>query len=214
MKLPAEVIAIRNRYVSRFPVPQGPPGEAFEEQARQWSIRLAEQVAFEQGPLWGMKRADAGRPISKDTIAFYADETIRIWDLLIGTGTGSPRLLADPDSEDLVGQLFVKVNATDHLGNAPVPQPTPSPAPAPLDLTPITDALKALASTQESVIDSVVLNGTVGGERHGIVVKAVQAVRDAVDAQTVAIDALTAALKKPRGLRIYGRTLGQLDGVD
>lgn len=129
MKLPEQIKSIRTRYIQRFPVPQGEPGEAFEERARQWSIAFAEQVAFEQGALWGMKRADPNRPISKDTIALYADDgIIRIWDLLIGTGTGRPRLAEDPDAQDLRDQVFVPVTPTNHLAaDAPVPQDPPRP---------------------------------------------------------------------------------------
>lgn len=129
MKLPEQIKSIRTRYLQRFPVPQGEPGEAFEERARQWSIAFAEQVAFEQGALWGMKRADPNRPISKDTIAFYADDgIIRIWDLLIGTGTGRPRLAEDPDAQDLRDQVFVRVTPTNHLGaDTPAPQDPPRP---------------------------------------------------------------------------------------
>lgn len=129
MKLPEQIKSIRTRYIQRFPVPQGEPGEAFEERARQWSIAFAEQVAFEQGALWGMKRADPNRPISKDTIALYADDgIIRIWDLLIGTGTGRPRLAEDPDAQDLRDQVFVRVTPTNHLAaDATAPQDLPRP---------------------------------------------------------------------------------------
>lgn len=157
MQLPDSVKAIRARYVAQYPVPQGEPGEAFEERARQWSIRFAEQVAFEQGPLWGMKRADPNRPISKDTITFYADETLRIWDLLTGTGTGKPRLVDNPESEDITGQVFVAVTPTNHLGVAqpPVVQP---PALPPSDLGPVMDHLAMIASkldTLQGHVDAV-----------------------------------------------------------
>jgi hypothetical protein len=60
---------------------------------------------------YGMKRADAGRPISKDTLAQdIGGGRIRIWDLLNGVGTGRP------------------TQATDHIG-AGAPQPTPDPRP-------------------------------------------------------------------------------------
>lgn len=119
MRLPESVKQIRARYVAAFPVPQGAPGDAFEERARQWSIAFAEQVAFElpnQG--WGMKRADPNRPISKDTIARLEDGRLVIWDLLMGTGTGSPRLMDEPEGEDITGQVFVEVTPTNHLKSA------------------------------------------------------------------------------------------------
>jgi hypothetical protein len=144
MQLPDSVKAIRARYVAQYPVPTGDPGEAFEERARQWSIRFAEQVAFEQGPLWGMKRADNGRPISKDTITLYGDDALTIWDLLTGTGTGNPRLVDDPHGEEIRGQVFVKVTPVNHLGAAP-PQPT-TPQPPLADLVAVVAAMSNLTS--------------------------------------------------------------------
>jgi hypothetical protein len=117
MQLPDSVKSVRARYIAAFPIPQGSPGEGFEETARQWSIKFAEQVAFERpGEGWGMKRADPGRPISKDTIARQMDGRLHIWDLLTGTGTGAPRLNDNPESEDVTGQTFVPVAPTNHLG--------------------------------------------------------------------------------------------------
>lgn len=144
MQLPEAVKAIRARYIKQYPVPQGAPGEDFEERARQWSIAFAEQVAFEQGPMWGMKRADPNRPISKDTISYYLDDGgVRIWDLLSGTGTGRPTLNLDPESQDLPGQFFVRVTPTNHLGVVQPPvQPTPTLPPA--DLGPVMTKLDTL----------------------------------------------------------------------
>lgn len=152
MKLPDSVKAIRARYVVAFPIPTGAPGEQHEENVRQWSIRFAEQVAFEQGPQWGMKRADPNRPISKDTIALN-DGRLLIWDLLLGTGTGNPRLLDDPDSEELVGQVFVVVQPTNHLGTpeqppAQPPSPPPSQPPAPCPPVDLSGVLAGLAAVQ------------------------------------------------------------------
>lgn len=150
MQLPDSVKNIRTRYVAAFPVPQGAPGEAFEDTARQWSIRFAEQVAYEQGPSWGMKRADPNRPISKDTIAQSVDGHLLIWDLLTGTGTGSPRLNENPESEDITGQVFVPVTPTNHLGTpAPAPQPTPAPS---VDLSALLQKFDTLAGRVDALV--------------------------------------------------------------
>lgn len=155
MQLPDPVKAIRSRYVAKFPIPQGPAGDQHEENCRQWSIRFAEQVAYEQGPSWGMKRADPGRPISKDTIAYseegpFSGAPIRIWDLLTGTGTGNPRLNEDPQSEDITGQVFVPVTPTNHLGApAPTPQPTPTPS---VDLSAILQKFDTLAGQVDALV--------------------------------------------------------------
>ena len=53
------------------------------------------------------------------------------WDLLVGTGTGTPTLAPSPEGEDVTGQVFVPVTPTNHLGEAPVPVPQPTPTPTP-----------------------------------------------------------------------------------
>lgn len=124
MFLPDDVKAIRARYVVRYPVPQGVPGDAHEENCRQWSIRFAEQVRHDtDDSTWGAKRADAGRPISKDTLARNLAPKLYSWDLLSGTGTGSPTLNESPAAEDITGQVFVHVEPVDHLGDPPPPPP-------------------------------------------------------------------------------------------
>lgn len=156
MKLPDEVKSIRDRYVAKFPVPQGAPSEEFEESARWWTIGLVEQVAFElPGHGWGVKRADPNRPISKDTISQdLGGGRIRIWDLMTGTGTGRPRLAADPDSEDVAGQFFETrpefFSPKDRLGSAPPKPADPGPTQPP---PPAVDAA-ALAAAVASALDA------------------------------------------------------------
>ena len=159
MQLPDAVKQVRTRFIAAFPVPQGAPGEEFEERARQWSIHFAEQVSFElPGQGWGMKRADPNRPISKDTIARQLDGRLLIWDLLTGTGTGSPRPVDNPESEDITGQVFVQVQPTNHLQNVPAPPAATSPgastagATAPTDMAAAVDHLAAIRASLETVI--------------------------------------------------------------
>lgn len=217
MQLPAEVKAIRARYVAAYPVPQGEPGEAFEERARQWSIAFAKQVAFEQGPLWGMKRADPNRPISKDTLSLYGEDgAIIIWDLLMGTGTGKPRLVDDPQGEEIRGQVFVPVTPTNHLG-AVVPPVKPGPQPLPpADLGPVVSQLSAILSKIDMVQGHVeAVEASVSGygqsvERIGDLINAL------VGQQQAVVDRLTALESKPCSLpdgaiRLYGRKIGDVD---
>ena len=129
MPLPQAIKNIRSRYLTKFPLPQGDPSPAQEDVCRQWSIRFAEQVAFElPGQGWGVKRADPGRPIGKDSIARHlaAEGVLIVWDLMTGAGTGRPALNDSPVSEDITGQFFETraefFNPTNHLGT-PIPEP-------------------------------------------------------------------------------------------
>jgi hypothetical protein len=162
MTLPVEVKMIRTRYLARFPVPQIQPGESitvFEARTRVWSVRFAEQVAYElPGQGWGVKRADPTRPISKDTIAQQQGAVLLAWDLLLGAGTGSPSLIPDPDSQDVTGQYYEVrpeyFSPRDHLSSgSPVP-PDP-PVPPPLDLSEVLRRLDALTAQVEAITPAV-----------------------------------------------------------
>jgi len=216
MQLPDSVKAIRTRYLKQYHVPQGTPGEAFEETARQWSIRFAEQVAFELGPMWGMKRADPNRPISKDTLSFYADDTIRIWDLLTGTGTGSPRLVENPESEDITGQVFVRVTPTNHLGVAQPPVTNPPDLP-PADLGPVMSAMSNLTSkidTLQGHVDALELViGKVVASQQATVENFAALDRDAESRTQQILAAIRdVQVTFPDGeLRVNGRVVAKLD---
>jgi hypothetical protein len=159
MQLPDTVKQVRARYLAAFPVPQGAAGEQFEERARQWSIHFAEQVAFElpnQG--WGMKRADPNRPISKDTIARQVDGRLLIWDLLTGTGTGSPTPVDNPESQDITGQVFVPVQPTNRLPEVVAPPAAASAASATVsaaspELLAAVDHLAAIRATLDTIVN-------------------------------------------------------------
>jgi len=82
------------------------------------------------GEGWGWKRADAGRPLSKDTIANNRLEPGHIvgWDCFDGT----TRMPVQRESFPLDDQVFVEVVGVDHLIGAvlpPRPQPQPQPTP-------------------------------------------------------------------------------------
>lgn len=134
MKLPESVKEIRRRFLEKFPVPQGEPGEHFEQQVRDWTTMFAEQVVFEtRDRAFGCKNAGGGRSRSKDVLAATfvpQGGTLIGWDLFIGTGTGKPRLAEDPDSMDLTGQVFEPVTGINHLGTPDVVVPIPD-VPAP-----------------------------------------------------------------------------------
>jgi len=132
--LPQQVIAIRDAYKQRFPVPAGGPNpadEPFENRCRAWIRGLAEQVRYSTGdPRWGCKNAGGGRPQSKDGLAEQLPEQegriLYNYDMLFGVGTGSPSSVANPSALDITGQVFMPVNPVNHLGSVVPPQPPPS----------------------------------------------------------------------------------------
>jgi hypothetical protein len=164
MKLEKDVKAIRARWLSMFPLPQAFIGEAesaFEERMRRWSIGFAEQVAWEiPGQGYGVKRADPGRPIGKDTLARNLPVTGLIcWDLATGAGTGHPSLNEDPDSQDITGQFFVTSPEDflprNHLGRGEVVPLPPTPVPVPVGGGPTmadVNALRAAIMQQERLV--------------------------------------------------------------
>jgi hypothetical protein len=155
MKLPAEAKTILAAFVAAFPIPDGDRGEAFEETIRQWTMRFVQTVlARTADASWGSKRADAGRPIGKDSIARQVDGHLWGWDLLLGAGTGRPTLHPDPDGEDITGQVFEPVEARDWLAS-PEPQPEPEPQPDGLlaRLEAIERQLAALYAVQTGQLD-------------------------------------------------------------
>jgi len=82
-----------------------------EESRRKLTLMFAQQCRFELGSNWGTKRADSGRPLSKDTIC--TRNPFIGWDTQIG---GSVITVAEfPDSVDLTGQVFVEVEPINHL---------------------------------------------------------------------------------------------------
>ncbi len=141
MHLPSAVLATRDRYVAAFPLWSMPAGEAAEMRAREWTLGLIAQVGWEhdaQG--YGSKRASADRPLSKDGMAQQIGATLVVYDMLSGAGTGNPSLNANPESQDITGQIFEFVQPYDVIGGQPTPpEPTPVP-PQPGTCPPYDDA--------------------------------------------------------------------------
>ena len=96
MKLPAGVLATRDRYVQAFPLWTMEAGSAADDRARKWTLGLASQIVHEHGETYGSKRADPTRPISKDAIAQVQGPYLYGWDMLTGAGSGTPKLVPIP----------------------------------------------------------------------------------------------------------------------
>lgn len=164
MKLPESVKEIRRRFLEKFPVPQGEPGEHFEQQVRDWTTMFAEQVRFtlpDGG--WGCKNAGGGRPRSKDVLAHIGREDGKLigWDLFIGTGTGKPRLAEDPDSMDLTGQVFEPVTGINHLDTPDVVVPAPDVPAPPVGNPPTSDDQFVRQVLANQVVMLVTLDGLI-----------------------------------------------------
>lgn len=137
MKLHRDVMAVIRAYASVIPIPRGAAGE-IDDQCREWTKGLCEtaKALFPGGfpglgGEFGWKRASGTRPLSKETIALKVGAALHGWDLLIGVGTGRPKLSDDPAYHDLVAegnQVFVPVEAIDRL------VPAPASGHAPLDV--------------------------------------------------------------------------------
>ena len=92
--------------------------DAPDELRRATTMKIAQQCRYELGPNWGTKRADPGRPLSADVIC--TQSPFVGWDWSVPTG-----IAQFPDSLDLTGQVFVLVEAVDHLGVGQPPVPPP-----------------------------------------------------------------------------------------
>lgn len=101
-----------------------------DDDRRSLTQKIAEQVAYELGPRWGQKRADPGRPISKDTLAFNGDDQLHGWDLFNGSTRAANQFPEEVPPHEMKEQVFVPVIPTNHLG-APQAPPAPEPQPAP-----------------------------------------------------------------------------------
>lgn len=142
MQLPDNVKTIIGQMAAKYPLPIG------EDAIREWTIKVDEQVAYSvpnQG--WGTKRADPGRPVSKDTISQKVSGKLYAWDLVSGAGTSNPTLVYNSATAmDITGQVFIGpgddlddgaiFTPTDFL-NGQIPGPDPNPNPDPIDPTPI-----------------------------------------------------------------------------
>ena len=98
------------------------------ESARTWTRELAEQFAFSfPSEGWGTKQADAGRPPSTDCIC--TKKPFTGYDVIISQGAPNQALAHMPDPINLEGsgQIYITVEAVDHLSEAAPEQVYPYP---------------------------------------------------------------------------------------
>jgi len=97
-----------------------------DDQRRSLQKMIVETVVKRcPGEGWGWKRADPGRPLSKDAIAnnLLQPGHILAWDCF----DGSTRLPVQRDSMLIDDQVFVDVVGFDHLNDVVIPLPLPQP---------------------------------------------------------------------------------------
>lgn len=148
----AAVAADVRAFYDRFPPPRND-----EDAQRELQGQLCETIRARHGSHYGWKRADAGRPPSKDALALQEDGRLYCWDCVVASGGPDPRVNVSEGMEalDITEQVFIPVNAVDHLaGSVPVdPGPTdpPPPDPQPSDAT-VPDLLERQLETQRMVV--------------------------------------------------------------
>lgn len=123
-----------------------------DDDRRELAIAIAEQARYELGPEYGSKRADAGRPLSKDALALLRDGVLYSADCFNGT----TRMPSVPDVfTEIPGQVFSVVAAVNHLGvgttePAPTDKPKPSGGDSFIDLSPALAPLYAKIAALEA----------------------------------------------------------------
>jgi hypothetical protein len=84
-----------------------------DDQRRELTRMIAEQIRFELGPGWGTKKAGPANPPSKDSITFNDPATLWNWDWQNGA-TREP--IPPGEMTDITGQVFIEVSPINHLG--------------------------------------------------------------------------------------------------
>lgn len=88
-----------------------------EDQRRQLTRMIAEQLCFEFGNDWGTKAQTSTHPPSKDSISFRLNSlTFDNWDWQNGT-TKEPQVSVGQAGTTIIGQFFIQVEPVNHLGN-------------------------------------------------------------------------------------------------
>lgn len=199
--------------IEAFAERYGMPGFSKEE-GQAWVAKLAATLkAKYPGEGWGTKRASPTRPLSNESIARPQGGRLWSYDLIIGAGAPGQRLEPHAHPEDISDQVFVEVQAFDHLWGTTTPAPDPSTPPAPTptvpatDLGPILAELRAGQDLQRQTITALLALAQALSALH-TAVEAIQA-HDLVSAneQRITRAELAAALEKvraelARGIRV------------
>lgn len=156
-----------------------------DDQRRQLTQKIAEQVRFSKGSDWGWKKASG--PPSKDAIAKKEGGFLHGFDLFAGD-TRKPH--DRPMSIDITAQTFIEVQPVNHLDQVVV-TPPPSPPP-PLD----NGAMKRLAALEEAVAKLLAVDNEV--------TEVFEKLSDAIDETNKQLDKVAVGCNRP--FRVKGKT--------
>jgi hypothetical protein len=121
-----------------------------EDDRRALTTLMVETLAARIDPRFGCKKAGAGNPPSKDSLAYdLLDGTFAAWDWQNGATRALQIRDGQPPTYARIGppQVFLPVVPTDHLGPPIVIGPTPTDGPPPVDPPPPADPLALAALT-------------------------------------------------------------------
>lgn len=106
-----------------------------EDDRRQLTKMIAEQISYDLGRDWGTKSTSSSGPQSKDAIANrIGPGSMDIWDWQNGTNRGVQVKAGDaPDYPNVVNQFFIQVNPFNHLAEVPGEVPDDDNPPGPGD---------------------------------------------------------------------------------
>lgn len=124
----ADEKAIVSAYAAAHPPPQGDGSEGWLDRAYRnlpdgWMAKCAQQLRFSLGERYGHKRRNGSAPLSAGSFAVHEGDIMQVFDILIGVGTGAPRVDVGVESMavHLTGpeaQEFVPVTPVNHLVSA------------------------------------------------------------------------------------------------
>lgn len=121
-RLPARAVAIvQALYGQRQDLARGT-----DDQRRQLTRMICEQLRWELGPAWGHKSADPTRPPSKDAIAYRSPAGLLWgWDWQSGSSR-EPMVVEGQEAESILGQHFLDVSPGQNHLSAPAQPPAPA----------------------------------------------------------------------------------------
>lgn len=128
-----------------------------DDQQRLFVKTVAEQMAYELGPAYGVKSAGVGRPQGPSQIAFAGGTEFGGWRIIDNDGSQSGMkggIIPQPIWQLFPNQLFLAVDPVDHLKVSDTrPPPRSDPPAPPVDLAPLLARIDALERLVQPLAD-------------------------------------------------------------